>query len=427
VTGSGGYALSFTDAPTRPATYLALAETRLRQPASIVADTPSNLCKDADGADYLIVTHGDFAEAVQPLAAHRQAQGHRVAMADVQDVYDEFSGGLLNPEAIRDFIAQVMPTCVLLVGDGSYDFLDHYGYGSVNYIPPYLAMVDLGWSETAADNRYAAVNGDDPLPDVMLGRLPVTTVAEAATVVQKILSYEQTPWLGGWNARHVFVAAEYDHDLGDAGNFATAADAVHDAFVSDPWVGRKIYVDDLSAETARQETLNSWQQGALLVSFLGHSSWHQWAASRLPPVQSLLDIHDVPNLHNNRQWPVVLSITCFTGFFHHPEYGTLDELLLRLDGGGAVATWSPSGLGVATGHEYLHQGFYQAVFEGGQTQLGPAVLAAKLALYSYTQAYNDLLETYHLFGDPAMALNLTIRPWPYSIYLPIAGKNYSGG
>ncbi len=120
-------------------------------------------------------------------------------------------------------------------------------------------------------------------------------------------------------------------------------------------------------------------------------------------------------------------MTCFTGFFHHPEYGTLDESLLRLDGGGAVATWSPSGLGVATGHNYLHQGFYQAVFGGGQTQLGPAVLAAKLALYSHTQVYNDLLETYHLFGDPAMALNLTIRPWPYSTFLPIAGKNHSGG
>jgi len=421
------YALSFADVPTQPVTYLALMETRLRQPVSIVADTPSNLCDDADGADYLIITHDDFAEAVQPLAAHRQAQDKAVVVADVQDVYDEFSGGLLDPEAIRDFVAYVMPSFVLLVGDGSYDFLDHYGYGSANYIPPYLAMVDDWWGETAADNRFAAVNGDDPLPDVMLGRLPVSTPAEATTVVQKILDYEQSPWLGDWNARHVFVAAEYDHDLGEAGNFAAAADAVHDAFVNDPWVGRKIYVDDLSAETARQETLNDWQQGALLVSFLGHSSWHQWAASRLPPVQSLLDIHDVPNLRNDRRWPVVLSMTCFTGFFHHPEYGTLDESLLRLDGGGAVATWSPSGLGVATGHNYLHQGFYQAVFGGGQTELGPAVLAAKLALYSHTQVYNDLLETYHLFGDPAMALNLTIRPWPYSTFLPIAGKNHSGG
>jgi len=56
-----------------------------------------------------------------------------------------------------------------------------------------------------------------------------------------------------------------------------------------------------------------------------------------------------------------------------------------------------------------------------------AALAAKLDLYNRAPAQVYLLETYHLFGDPAMALNLTIRPWPYSIYLPIVSKNHSGG
>jgi hypothetical protein len=132
-------------------------------------------------------------------------------------------------------------------------------------------------------------------------------------------------------------------------------------------------------------------------------------------------------LSNGAQLPVLLSMTCFTGFFQHPEYGTLDESLLRLDGGGAVATWSPSGLGISSGHEYLHKGFYRAVFADGKTQLGTATLAAKLELYGQAPVYSDLLDTYHLFGDPAMAFNLTIRPWPYSIFLPSISKNASGG
>jgi hypothetical protein len=420
---SSNTTLRFADGPSQPAAYLALTGAQVRQPIAVVADMPSNLHDETNGADYLIITHANLASAVQPLAAHRQAQGLRVATIDVQDVYDEFSGGLLDPSAIRDFIAYAYahwaspaPDYILLVGDGSYDFLDHYGYGSVNYVPPYLAMVDPWWGETAADNRYAAVSGDDSLPDVMLGRLPVTTMAEATTVVQKILDYEQEPWLGDWNARHVFVADDAD----DAGDFAALATVVHN-LLTDPWIGQQIYLDDLPAEAARQETLAAWNQGALLVSFVGHSSWHQWA------IEALLDIHDVPNLHNDRRWPVLLSMTCFTGFFHHPEYVTLDESLLRLDGGGAVATWSPAGLGVATSHDHLYRGFYQAVFAGGHAQLGPAILAAKLNLDTQAPAHAELLDTYHLFGDPAMALNLTIRPWPYSTYLPIVGKNYSGG
>jgi hypothetical protein len=132
----------------------------------------------------------------------------------------------------------------------------------------------------------------------------------------------------------------------------------------------------------------------------------------------------VPSLHNGPQLPVLLSMTCFTGYFHHPEYGTLDESLLRLQGGGAVATISPSGLGIATGHDQLLQGFYDAVFTPGQSQLGEAVAAAKLNVSLQAPAYTDLIDTYHLFGDPAMALNLTIRPWPHAIYLPATSRDY---
>jgi hypothetical protein len=124
--------------------------------------------------------------------------------------------------------------------------------------------------------------------------------------------------------------------------------------------------------------------------------------------------------------PVVLSMTCYTGFFHHPEYGVLDETLLRHQGGGAVATWSASGLGLNTGHHYLHRGFYQSVLADGHVQLGMATSAAKLYLYAQAPAQVDLVHTFHLFGDPAMALNLTIRPWPHAVYLPSISKAHSG-
>jgi hypothetical protein len=424
VTGSGSYTLAFADMTLRSANYYVVAGTRIHPPVTVVADRPSDLHSAANGADYVIITHGDYGGAIQPLVARRRAQGLRVTVVDVQDVYDEFGGGLLGPEAIRSFIGYAYDhwtapalTYVLLVGDGHYDYLDHYGYGAANPLPPYLGMVDPWWGETAADNRYAAVSGEDILPDVMLGRLPVASAAEAAAVVHKIVSYEQSPRPGEWNAYHVFAADNADHSA----RFTGPLDAVYATYVTQPWLGQRIYLDDLPSQTARRETLAAWQRGALLMTFMGHSSWHQWAE------EALLDIHDVPVLRNDHQWPVVLSMTCFTGFFHHPEYGTLDESLLRLDGGGAVATWSPSGLGLQTGHDHLYQGFYRSVFRDSETQLGPAIMAAKLGLYANTYGYDDLLDTYHLFGDPAMALNLTIRPWPHSIYLPVLYRDSMGG
>jgi hypothetical protein len=99
-------------------------------------------------------------------------------------------------------------------------------------------------------------------------------------------------------------------------------------------------------------------------------------------------------------------------------------MLVRLEGGGAVAAWSPSGLGLQSGHRYLQQSFYQSVFERSETELGSVILAAKLGLYAYSHAYDDLVDTYHLFGDPAMALNASVRPWPHLMYLPTVHRDF---
>ena len=119
---------------------------------------------------------------MQRLAQFRRDQGLRVQVVDVQDIYDEFSGGLLDPHAIRDFIRYAYvnwpgppPAYVLLVGDGTYDFLNNEGYNVKTFIPPFLANVDPVMGETAADNRYVTVVGDDAMPDLHLGRLPVNT------------------------------------------------------------------------------------------------------------------------------------------------------------------------------------------------------------------------------------------------------------
>jgi DNA-directed RNA polymerase subunit N (RpoN/RPB10) len=40
--------------------------------------------------------------------------------------------------------------------------------------------------ETAADNRYASIDGDDHWPDIVLGRIPVNTLAEAQEVLNEL-------------------------------------------------------------------------------------------------------------------------------------------------------------------------------------------------------------------------------------------------
>ena len=144
-----------------------------------------------------------------------------------------------------------------------------------------------------------------------------------------------------------------------AGDFAAEADQLAAAFIPAPFTPRPIYYapPTTTVTDTHQAILTRWHAGAGLILYNGHSSVRQWAAARI------FHRDDVAALHNASQLPVVLEMTCFTGLFHEPGGTTLDETLLRAADGGAVAVWGATGLGVATGHQQLAQGFLASVFQ----------------------------------------------------------------
>jgi hypothetical protein len=417
----GSYTTAFEQTIDAEHHYLALTPARWLSPAGIKADVPSDLRSDANGADYLLITHGDFYDEVQPLAAHRAGQGLRTMVVDVQDIYDEFSYGVFDPRAIHDFLAYAYapdnwvapsPAYVLLVGDGHYDFKDNLGRGEAVYVPPYLAYVDPWMGETAADNRFACVSGEDILPDMHLGRLPVKTPAEAATVVTRIVDYEQNPPAGDWRQQLLFVADNAD----SAGDFAAMSDEIADNFVPATYVTETVYykVTHPTAAEAKAAVLDAIDQGRLLVNYIGHASQQFWT------FEHILDMTDIPGLTNAGRLPLVVPMTCLDGYYIHPsppgsDYSCVAETFVRAPAGGAIASFSPTGMGVAQGHEFLNKGLFTALFYDGVRQLGPATTAAKYHLYSNTAAHRELLDTYLLFGDPALALT-QVQYWSY---LPI--------
>jgi uncharacterized repeat protein (TIGR01451 family) len=286
--------------------------------------------------------------------------------------------------------------------------LNNEGYGKRTFIPPFLAYVDPVLGETAADNRYVAVVGDDAMPDMHLGRFPVTSLAELAAMVDKTIAYETNPAPGAWRMRAVFVADNPDN----AGHFDQLSDVVADHLPPE-FVAHKIYLGTTAypvsqAARAQQATLDAFNQGALLFNYVGHSSISNWAG------EFLFGVNTLPQVANGSLYPIMLPMTCLEGSFHNPRFPSLGESVVRLYGRGALASWSPTGLGVASGHDYLHRGFYDAVFNRGVVLLGPATTAGKLNLFVNARfpngalRFEDLLETYVLFGDPTTRIGLPL-------------------
>jgi hypothetical protein len=410
VEGSGTYTLTFQHAVAGPHDYLAATPAQRLTPAGIARDAASDLRSPANGADYIIITHADFYTSMLTLADHRAGQGLRTMVVDVQDVYDEFSYGVFEPEAIRDFLAYAYsswtapaPTYVLLAGDGNYDFKDHLGRGEPNYIPPYLASIDLWMGEVAADNRYVCVSGDDVFPDMHLGRLPVKTGAEAASVVDRIIDYEENPASGDWNSQVLFVADDPD----SAGDFYAYSDAVADTYVPAHYTTQKVYygLTHPSSSAAKAAIADAIDAGRLIVNYAGHASTQSWAGEKL------FGLDSIPALSNGDRLPLLVAMACLDGYYIHPSDASRDrsstaEALVRTPGKGAIAAWSSTGMGLASTHDYLNRGLFEAIFTDDVVELGPATTQGKLYLHSRTSGYGDQIDEFTLFGDPALRLNV---------------------
>jgi hypothetical protein len=409
LTGLSGTAVTIGDATSSPTPrrYWLSTEAEVRTPVALRAPLGAN----GAAADYVLISHADFLPALQPLIATRQAQGLTVVVENVQALYDTFGDGRPSPDAIRAYIANSYSTYnrrlkyVVLVGDGTFDPKRYVSTGQPTFIPPYLATVDPWLGETAADNRFVTVEGDDALPDVAIGRLPVNTLAQAQTVAAKLSGYAGT--IGFWTGSALFVADDRD----GGGDFpATAERMIANDLGGGLQVGRIYHAPGGVITTTRTAITHTLNSGMGLVVYNGHSSQRQWAGERL------FHMDDANALTNAGRYPVMVQLTCFTGSFHDSALSTLDESLLLRANGGAIGVWGATGLGIATGHDSLAQGFLTRIYRDRQPDVGTALLAGKLSLAG-TGQYLDLLDTFTWLGDPAT--QAAVRPPSNLLHLPL--------
>ncbi|MCX6032421.1 MAG: C25 family cysteine peptidase [Chloroflexi bacterium] len=416
------YTIHFWDANLPNPTYSLSADAGLLAPQAIEPETATTWGAPGNAYDYIAIVHRSLWDAIQPLLDYRAAEGLRVAKVDVQDVYDEFSYGRRDPEAIRSFLSFAYhnwnaggprPQYVLLVGDGHYDFTGASSTTLLNLIPPYLVNVDPWLGETAADNRYVSVDGPgDYLPEMHVGRIPAQTAADVTAVVSKTIAYETTAPAGDWQRRVVFVA---DNCADGAGNFHAISEDIRLNWLPAGYDGQTIYYGSPSScatanystgadmRKAITTTLNS---GAFMLQWFGHASRVRWGSV------SMFNIFDPPTLNANTVWPMTFAYSCVAGYFMNLDnnWQSLGETLLLTAARGSVADVSPSGFHIGSALTTLDQGMVKAIFQDRIGRAGPAVDAARLYYFSHASGFHDVIDTSIFFGDPALKLRLPPLP-----------------
>ncbi len=416
------YTLSFWDADLPAPSYFLSSYAALAAPLAIEPDNSSSWRTANHVADYIAIVHRSLWSAIDPLLARRAGEGLRIAKVDVQDIYDEWSYGRRDPEAIRDFLRYAYycwngavcptnpgvqppaaPTYVLLVGDGQYDFIGASSTTFPNLIPPYLAHVDLWQGETSADNRYVAVDGPgDYLPDMALGRLPATNSTEVSAIVDKIIAYESTAPAGDWQNRVIFVA---DNNLDPAGNFHALSDDIRVNWLPPSYDDRTIYFnrDYTSGSLMREAIKNSYNAGALMIQWFGHGNVVRWGSVEV------FRTPDIASLQTNDTWPITVAYTCLNGYYIYaanPHHQAMAEVLVNTGLRGSVAALAPSGYHVGDSLQVFNRGVVSAFFQQRIERVGLAVDAARQYYAANSIGFREVVDTYTLFGDPALKLRL---------------------
>lgn len=426
--GAGRYA--FAPAPAGTELFPVLGE-GLAKPVALRAVADGDWHHPDQPYDYLIVSHPSLIESIKPLAEFHRQRGLKVAILDIDAVYDQFNHGITHPQAVRNLVDVAYhswpaprPRFLLLVGDSSFDirhdgprdgqyakWVDrellypnsfgaiasaHYKelpktLGERNLIPTWQFPSPEG--QSASDNWFAAVDGDDWHPVVAVGRFPVVKPDEVKAIVDKTIDYLSKPQLGAWRRDVMFITDEIDA-------FKTASDEIATALGKEGFLADKVYAspkesDNLAHQSAIRDGID---EGRLLVHFIGHGGRYIWRTG--PPDlrknHDLFTLDDVGVLKNAERLPMVLSMTCYSAPFDNPTEDSIGEKFLREPDKGAVAVFAASWRNSPSPD--FSKSIISELLTSGAT-IGEAIVRAKKQSKDRV-----LVEMYNLLGDPAVVL-----------------------
>lgn len=398
--------------------------------------------------DFVIVAPEPFLAAANELADHRRQDGLDVLVTRVDQIYNEFSGGVPDMRAVRDYFKFLYDRTpdegrllryVLLFGDGHFDYRGLTGEQAEleNWILPYQTEETFDPDRSYTSDDYFGLLDDAEgvwayagrdfcgfrgeiceRVDIGVGRFPVQTAEEAQVVVEKIKHYESSATYGSWRSNYVFVADDgkarsdenKDYDL-HVQNIDVVAEYVR-AEQGDLNL-RKIY-----APSYNREYLNGWrfpdvkaqirsslEEGVLLFNYSGHGGPAGLAD------EEIFTREDAEHLQNYDQLAVFVTATCSFGRWDMNNEQSGAEALVLNPEGGAVSLMttvrlvytSSSTTSLNTGlNLQLNRELFERDADGLPRRLGDVMRLTKnteVGLQGNNRKFN-------LLGDPTLRLGL---------------------
>lgn len=423
VQGAGAGASLTVAAPQPGSRYELVGPAGVRRVALRRYEKADDLRARDNAGDLVVVSWPEFIPELDGWLAQKRSEGYTPRVVNVMDVYDQFGFGRQSPHAIRAFLRFAAEnwrtgakgpavSAIVLVGDSSSDWRGEFRNDVINYVPT-MRLGSPGES-FASDQWYACLFGDDDYADALVGRFSVNSVEDLRRTLAKQISYAKQPSPGAWQNTLGFVA---DHSDFEEPVNRVMKRAVPPRFFVDrvmmselPWVDNfyfpKSVADAQQAKVSTEATVrirDMFNRGASVITYFGHGSPNVWSSERMwfggdsPNSDNL-------SLTNRDKLPIVINMTCNSGAIDYPQPRwnvCISEDFMRVENGGAVACFVPSGPGLTVQHERLMMEVAYTLFVEQNGTLGGDL---QLALWRYLAQQNspDLARMYILLGDPLL-------------------------
>lgn len=428
-TGTDGNAAVWTNDYTGLRHYVAFSEDAVLPAPEYAGTAASSDLHSHEGYDMVIFTPSALSGAAERIAQMHRSEPDtmRVAVVDVEQVYNEFASGAADVSAMRKYLKMLHDRgstdghtlrYALIMGRPTYDnrhltadmqraswptvpgwvnrddaasLSDSYGFVTDDFI----AMLDDGSGTALGKDRLS----------VAVGRIAVTSASEAEQIVDKLEQYSsraaRTPW------KNVVVLLADD---GDAGVHIQQADSLAAYLLATPGqqhLVSKVYTDAYELvggvyQQARDDMYRRLDEGAVWWNYIGHASNHGWTG------EGMLTFADINGMYL-RNVPFIYAATCY---FLRWDSNTISggEIMHAERNGGCIGIISATRPVYITDNGYFSNAMGRAMAardaSGQLLRAGDVYRTAKNDIRnSYGRPDNNENRLRFVFGgDPAMRL-----------------------
>jgi len=375
--------------------------------------------------DYIIVSAPNYLNAAKKLQNyHATFNGLKTALVNVNEIFNEFSGGQASPIAIRNFVKYLLnkaainkvsaPRYLLLFGIANYNIRN---YNSASQIPVFESAASTGiLTSYPTDDFYSILTDNDDINNftsikklsLATGRLPVRNIAEADTVVDKIINYQKNTNGGAWKNKITWVADDGDYNL----HLEDAEAIANQLQQKNPkWNQKKIYLDLYAASKniagntyplVNSEIIQTVNEGTLILNYTGHGNYARLAE------EAVISQSDIVQWNNTNKLPLMITASCDFAPYDQPQLSPFGFDALTKNSKGVIGLVAASRLVFAYSNKQINDHFIQQLLVpdslGNFLTIGEALQRAKMQAWSAEEDRMNAFK-FSLLGDPAMHLS----------------------